>query len=245
MENIEWIFTRVLQILWKGSYVLGPMFLLFWIVKPKFLNRFRIHQPREVSPIVLKELPLTIMGISIYVIPLFFLMHLKVKYDYTVMYMDIAEYGLFYYGLSLVLYFVLIDTWFYWIHRGMHSVSWLKKYHTAHHNSYNINPFTSYSFHIVEAILIMLPYAFFILVIPFHPSVLLVGGFLGILNNGYIHLGYDIPMKWRDKFPPLKIFYSSTQHSIHHHEYNHNFATYFTFWDKVMKTERLSHRDTK
>lgn len=242
MENLEWIFSRLLLVLWKGFYVLGPMLLVFWVIKPKFLERFRIYQPRKVAPMFLKELPLAIMGISVYVIPLFFLMYLKVNYGYSAMYLNMDDYSLTYYAFSFFLYFFLIDTWFYWIHRGMHRVSWLKRFHHTHHNSYNINPLTSYSFHIVEALLIMLPYGFYILVVPFHPSVLLVGGFFGILYNGYIHLGYDIPMKWRDRFPPLKLFYSSTQHSIHHHEYDHNFATYFTFWDKIMKTERVEHR---
>lgn len=229
----------------KGLYVLGPMFFIFWIIKPKWLSKFRIEQPRDKKPILLKEFLYSIIGLSVYLIPLYLLMVLQVKFGYTKMYMDPNQYGKFYFYFSFLLFAVIVDTWFYWIHRAMHTVPLLMKFHKTHHNSYNINPLTSYSFHLGEALLNMLSYAFFVLVIPFHPAVLLFFGTMGILYNGYIHLGYDIPEKWRNYFPPLKIMYSARQHAIHHHEYAHNYAVYFRFWDKIMGTERIEPKASR
>jgi Delta7-sterol 5-desaturase len=239
MEYFDWLGTRWLQIILKATYTLTPMLIVFWVWKPDWLAKYRIRQPREEKPRYLTELPATILGLSVYLIPLFTLMILKTKYGYTRMYLDVSEYGFAYFVFSFILFALITDTWFFWIHLGMHRISWLKPIHQWHHRSYNITPLTSYSFHLGEALLNMASYAFFVLVIPFHPSVLAFFGFFGIIYNGYVHLGYDIPQAWREKLPFLKWFYSSRQHSIHHHEYNHNFAVYFTFWDRLMKTEKL------
>ena len=245
MDISSWFFNKWLSVLFKACYVLGPMLLIFWIFKPKWLGKFRIHQPRVVSPDYLREFPATIFGLSVYLLPLLAVIYLKKEFGYSKMYLEISEYGMPYFVFSIFLFAVIGDTYFYWLHRGMHKFKTLKMFHHFHHKSYNVTPLTSYSFHAGEAILNMLSYAFVILVIPFHPLALAIFGTIGMMYTSYIHLGFDIPRSWREKFPPLKIFYSSTQHSIHHQYYDHNFAVYFSFWDKVMKTEKLSHDDLK
>jgi sterol desaturase/sphingolipid hydroxylase (fatty acid hydroxylase superfamily) len=238
MEELNWLMNRWLLIMFRGACMLAPLFVIFWIWKPAFLQRFRIHQPAQKPTRIPQEIAATIMGLSVYLIPLYGAYVLKRDFGYSKIYLDIAEYGYIYLVFSFVLFAVIVDTWFYWAHRAMHHYPLLARFHHWHHKSYNITPFTSYSFHIGEAIIDMLSYALVLFLIPLHPVVLSFFGLFGIFYNGYIHVGYDFPASWRTGFSPLRYLYSSTQHSIHHQEYKHNYAVYFTFWDRLMKTEK-------
>ena len=234
---LQYILERGSLILLRASFILGPMFLLFWILKPGFLEKFRIHQPRQVKPRYLTDLLLTIMGLLVYLIPIYCMAFLSEKFGYSRFYLNIEDYGYGYFALTILFFMVVTDTWFYWTHRLMHSWGYLKKSHAEHHKSYNVTPLTSYSFHLVEALINMFPFFVATLTIPIHPQALFIFSIFGIIYVAYIHLGYDFAYEWRAKNPVLKWFYSSTHHSIHHQRYDGNFGVYFTFWDKVMGTE--------
>lgn len=238
MEDVSWLLSRWSLIMLRAFGVFLPFLLVFWVWKPAFLQGFRIQQPRVVAPRFLADCLATVFGLSVYLIPLYGLFVLKRDFGYTKMYTDISEYGVAYFLFSFLLFAVINDTWFYWAHRAMHTFAPFKTIHEWHHRSYNITPLSSYSFHPGEAILDMIPYALVVFFIPFHPAVLSSFGLFGIFNNSYIHLGYDIPLTWREKFPPLKLFYTARHHALHHHQYNYNFAVNFMFWDRVMGTER-------
>ena len=182
-------------------------------------------------------MPRTILSLSLYMLPVLSTLYFLKEHKYTVMYTDIEQYGWAYFVLSILLFAAFIDTWFYWAHRLMHKYGFLKRSHNVHHRSYNVSPVTSYSFDIVEGFINMMPYWIAVMIIPWHPTALFIFGTFGIFYIGYIHLGYDFAYQWRRKNPVLKWFYSSTHHSIHHQRYDHNFGLYFTFWDKLMKTE--------
>ena len=243
MELLTMLTERWMTIMLRAVMVLGPMVLVFWIIRPKFINRFRIHQPKQLAPITRSELPRTVMGLSIYLLPGIALYFLKTKFNYSPMYLDINECGLAYFVFTIFAFAVATDTWFYWTHRLMHSHSYLKSVHHVHHRSYNITPVSAYSFHIVEGLLNMIPYGILALVMPWHPLALLIFGIFGLFYNGYIHLGYDLPLGMRKKIPGANLFYSATHHSIHHQAFNKNFAVYFTFWDRLMGTEQEENQE--
>ena len=46
------------------------------------------------------------------------------------------------------------DAWFYGWHRTLHHPALFRHVHVVHHRSVDVNPFTSYSFHVVEAVLL-------------------------------------------------------------------------------------------
>lgn len=236
---LELVLTRWISTMIRAALILGPMALVFWIWRPRWIEGFRIPQPREVRPIVMREIPRTIWGLSVYMLPLMTLIWLKQTLGYSPMYLDMDEYGLPYFIATILIFMVFTDTWFYWAHRLMHSQKILRKCHSVHHQSYNPNPATAYSFDLVESLINMTPYFILVLTIPWHPLALLIFGTFGIFFVGYIHLGYDFGFEWRQRHPVLKWIYSSTHHSIHHQRYEGNYAVYFTFWDKWMKTEIL------
>lgn len=241
MDEFILLGQRWLQVMLRAGMVLGPMCFLFWILRPKHLAKYRIHQPREIAPKVKEEFPFFILGLSVYLIPSAIGILVSKYFGYSMMYTDIAEFGWPYFFLTIFIFAFTIDTWFYWTHRLMHSHPYFKSIHRLHHRSYNVTPISSYSFHFTEGLLNMAPYGALIFLIPWHPLALTSFGFFGIFYVGYIHLGYDVPAHIRRKSPLFKIFYSSTQHSIHHHLNDHNFAVYFSFWDRVMKTEKIEH----
>ncbi len=119
----------------------------------------------------------------------------------------------------------------------MHSNEFFKKAHASHHKSVTTTPATAYNFHIVEALLNMIPYTIIAIFVPWHPAAFIVYTTMGMAYNGYVHLGYDFAFKARQKIPIVNWFYTSTHHSIHHQIYQGNYAVYFTFWDRLMKTE--------
>lgn len=158
------------------------------------------------------------------------------------MYTDISEHGVAYLFFTFALLIVSVDSWFYWAHRLMHWHPFFSRAHAVHHESYNINPLSAYSVDIVHGILNVVPYAMVLLFVPWHPYPVLAFGIFSIFYNAYIHLGYDIPQSAIQKIWPLRIIYTSSHHAAHHHDYDHNFSAYFTFWDKVMKTEKLTYK---
>jgi sterol desaturase/sphingolipid hydroxylase (fatty acid hydroxylase superfamily) len=71
-------------------------------------------------------------------------------------YGGVGEYGLWYIIYTIVLLLFLNDARFYWFHRLMHHPRLYKYVHAVHHASLDINPFTSFSFHIVESVVLTL-----------------------------------------------------------------------------------------
>ncbi len=234
---VEALSLRWLSIMQRALLILGPLFLIFWIIKPRWTFRFRIPQLNETQPLYKQEVLGSLIGLSVYLIPIAILMILKQQYGYTKMYTDINEMGWPYFFFSIFFFIFFNDSAFYWTHRWMHTNPTLKKYHSYHHKMVNTTPFAAYSFHLGEALLNMLPYFFIALFIPWHPVAFLVYTIFGMTYNGYVHLGYDFAYKLRMSTPILKWFYTSTHHSIHHQTYQGNYAVYFTFWDRLMKTE--------
>ena len=151
----------------------------------------------------------------------------------TKIYYDIYEYGLGYLILSLGIYLFLHDTYFYWTHRLLHRYQF-KRCHFVHHESRIPTAWTSFSFHPAEAIIQALILPLLVLLIPIHWLVLVtfltIMSVCGLLN----HLGFDFyPTILEKRFSLI----SATHHQRHHKQVTVNYGLYFTFWDKLMKTE--------
>ncbi|MGJ8590900.1 MAG: sterol desaturase family protein [Aquaticitalea sp.] len=161
---------------------------------------------------------------------------LKYLHPYTNIFTDKNEYGLVYYYLTLPLMFVIHDAYFYWTHRLMHIPVIYKYIHKTHHVSINPTPFSSYSFHPVEAVVesgIILVIAF---TLPVSPSALLFFLFCQFLYNVYGHSGYEIMPKKIHKTWLGKWVNTSFAHNMHHRHFSKNYGLYFLFWDRVMGT---------
>lgn len=129
------------------------------------------------------------------------------------------------------------DAWFYGWHRLLHHPTLFRYVHVVHHRSVDVNPFTSYSFHAVEAVLLgawIVPAAVWL---PIPMVALAALQVIGLANNVMAHLGYEFLPAWILKVPVLRWTNTATFHSLHHTRSRGNFGLHTRFWDRLLGTE--------
>jgi lathosterol oxidase len=140
--------------------------------------------------------------------------------------------------VSILLYLVLHDTWFYWTHRWMHAPALFARVHAVHHASKPPTAWAAMSFHPWEALsgALLIPALAF--VIPIHITalavVLTIATVMGVTN----HMGWEMfPQRWvQGRFGRHII--TASHHEGHHKHYTCNYGLYFRFWDKLCGTDK-------
>lgn len=126
------------------------------------------------------------------------------------------------------------DFYFYWSHRFLHVPFVFKHVHASHHLSHEVNPWSSFSFHPIEAVIQIGIIVVVALLLPIHEFSLMAFTILLILISVYGHCGYELRInKWKG----FNVFNTSFHHYQHHKEVRFNFGIYLTLWDKLFKTE--------
>jgi Delta7-sterol 5-desaturase len=166
------------------------------------------------------------------------------KLGYGELYFDISEHGYTYYAFTIAFMIVAHDTYFYWTHRLMHHPKLFKLFHLVHHESVNTTPWTSFSFHPLEAIVEFGIVPFMALLMPIHSSVLLVFTLWSMAFNIMGHTGYEIFPSGATKHWFFKWFNTPTHHNMHHSKSGCNYGLYFNFWDNLMKTNHKAYHET-
>ncbi len=129
------------------------------------------------------------------------------------------------------------DAWFYAWHRLLHHPVLFRHVHAVHHRSIDVNPFTSYSFHAVEAILLGLWIVPASAWLPIPVTALGITQVIGLANNVMAHLGYEFLPRWILKVPVLRWTNTATFHSLHHTRSRGNFGLHTRMWDRLFGTE--------
>jgi sterol desaturase/sphingolipid hydroxylase (fatty acid hydroxylase superfamily) len=139
--------------------------------------------------------------------------------------------------------FIVSDFTRYWLHRFMHSIPLLWKFHKVHHSAKVLTPITFYRVHPVENILFGFRFSLSIGIVTgifvyFFGGMLSLKDVLGVniivfifniigsnLRHSHIKLKY---FRWLEN-----IFISPFQHQIHHSTkfYNTNFGGTLAIWD--------------
>jgi sterol desaturase/sphingolipid hydroxylase (fatty acid hydroxylase superfamily) len=132
---------------------------------------------------------------------------------------------------------VFNDGWFYGWHRLLHHPKLFRHVHVVHHRSIDVNPFTSYSFHAVEAVLLGIWIVPAALLLPIPTAAIGVLQVLGLANNLMAHLGYEFLPRWLLKVPLLRWTNTATFHSLHHTRSRGNFGLHTRLWDRLFGTE--------
>ena len=162
----------------------------------------------------------------------------------TLLYTDWTAYPLWHLPLSVALYLLVQDTWFYWTHRAMHvSPRLFRIAHAVHHDSRPPTAWTAMSFHPLESVsgAIVIPVLVFI--IPIHIAmlgvVLAIATLMGVIN----HIGWEIfPRRFVHSALGSWLI-TASHHEKHHEDYRCNYGLYFRFWDRLCATDRgLSKR---
>jgi Delta7-sterol 5-desaturase len=155
---------------------------------------------------------------------------------YGKIYEDAADYSPFWAIAGFFLIWIIDDAWFYWVHRLLHHRSIYHYIHAVHHQSIDVNPFSSMSFHWVEAFLLsswIFPISF---IMPTYLPALGVMQIVGLINNIKAHLGYELYPAGLNK-GWFRFLAASTHHNMHHSKFKGNYGLHFRFWDKVCGTE--------
>lgn len=236
MNNWWWAILIVL-VFNAGRYMLFPLVAYFICYRAgaKTLKRFKIQESLPGKKQMKHELLYSFYSIIIFSLLLIAAYLLYIN-GHSTIYTDIGRYGYGYFFLSILMMVVLHDTFFYWVHRLLHTKWFLKNIHSVHHRSANPTPLASNSFHPGEALILGLFVFPLITIWPVHVLALLVFNTIVVVTNVVGHLGFEfIPQRLRNGLPG-KFISSATYHNLHHQKSTRNFGLYFTFWDRLMKT---------
>lgn len=241
MEIITVFTTSILLALIKYFVIAGIPFLIFykWDNIQKFVAS-KIQKRKASSKDFIREILYSIQSSFIFLAITVLLLKTDLKY-FTKYYEDIHDYPLWWIPISLLLVLVIHDTYFYWMHRLIHTPFLFKKIHLVHHQSVNPSPWASKSFHFLEACMEILILPIILFLLPLHE--ITIGTFAILLFgiNVYGHLGFEImPQSFRKSFL-FEIVNTSVHHNLHHSKFKGNFGLYFRLWDRWMKTENPNY----
>ncbi len=150
---------------------------------------------------------------------------------------DVSRFPAWQIVLSFIGLLVYNDAWFYWWHRLLHRPFFFRHIHAAHHKSVDVNPFSSYAFHGLEAFILGTGVVPVLLFVPMYMPVVGALQVVGLAKNLESHLGYEFMPRWYARVPPFRWFTTSTYHNVHHARLNANYGLTFRFWDRLCGTE--------
>jgi len=214
----------------------GIPFALFYLLIPDKLGKFKIQQKLATKKDFVREVWHSMQSTLVFSIIAAGLVFTPLR-QYTRIYTHINDFPIWYVGVMLLLSLIIHDTYFYWMHRLLHHKKLFKLAHLVHHKSTNPSPWTSYSFHILEAITEGLVLVLIVMLLPMHPLTILLFTVTGFIINVYGHLGYEIMPKGFRSTWAFEILNSSVHHNLHHSKFKGNYGLYFRIWDRVMGTE--------
>lgn len=143
-------------------------------------------------------------------------------------------------GLRLTLAFFIFDGWTYAWHRMNHRVPFLWRFHRVHHTDPAMDMSTVLRFHPVEILISSVLNIGVMTLIGMDLEHLLVYKTVFRLNVFLHHSNINIPEKWDRCWRTVLV--SPNMHRVHHStqppETDSNYASVFSFWDRLFGTYR-------
>ncbi|MFM9979144.1 MAG: sterol desaturase family protein [Sphingomonadaceae bacterium] len=190
------------------------------------------------QPQIRREIGWSLASAAIYGVPAGIVAWGWDTHGWTRIYTDIAGYPLWYLPVSVLLYLLAHDTWFYWTHRWMHTPRLFRIAHAVHHASRPPTAWAAMSFHPWEALTGAVVIPALVFVIPIHPAalgvVLAIMTVMGVTN----HMGWELFPKAVIHGPLGKWLITASHHQRHHAEYRGNYGLYFRHWDRICGTDK-------
>jgi Delta7-sterol 5-desaturase len=212
-------------------------YLIFYVIFRKRWQHKRIQLKfpaandygREAGYSVITAIIFTVVGYLTFMTPF---------KQFTQVYTSIADFGIGYFLVSIVLLLVVHDTYFYWTHRAMHHPVVFRYAHLVHHKSTNPSPWAAMAFHPLEAVVEALYVTCAAILFPVHPLAMFIFLLIMMTYNVYGHLGYELYPKGFSRSAIGKWINTSVNHNQHHQHFNGNYGLYFLWWDRWMGTIR-------
>ena len=217
-------------------------FLLFWVMGRKWWRHLFIQKTFPGQIQLWKEFAYSVCTVVIFSL-VGFGIYTANKTGITRIYYNVSDFGIAYLVFSLGITIVFHDFYFYWTHRFMHHKKIFKHVHRVHHESTNPSPWAAYSFHPWEAIIQALVIPIMVFSFPLHPLTISTFLIYMIVRNVVGHLGFEILPKGFTKNKWLNWNTATTHHSLHHEHFHNNYGLYFSWWDRLMKTEHKNYHE--
>ncbi len=145
-----------------------------------------------------------------------------------------------------IITFILLDYSIYWWHIILHRMPLMWRFHLVHHSDLDMDVTTAFRFHFGEMFGTVIYRSAMVLLIGASPLMVLIYEIAFEAGTEFHHSNTKLPLgfeKWLNK-----IIVTPRMHGIHHSivkkETDSNYATLFSFWDRLHKTIRLNvHQD--
>jgi sterol desaturase/sphingolipid hydroxylase (fatty acid hydroxylase superfamily) len=235
------LFAAILLIYYLLPAWLSYMILNKWNKEKWQKNKIQISSPDQLS--IKREIAWSLSTVLIFSL-LATLGFYWIIQGYTQVYFSIADRGWIYFVLSILVYLVMHDTYFYWIHRFMHWNPVFRRVHRIHHLSHTPSPFASLSFSPAEAVLQFAINLIVIFLIPLHPVAIGLFAIYNTIINTAGHTGFEIVPDFFLRNWFFKYGLTVTHHDMHHSRMNCNYGLCFVFWDRLMGTETENYEPT-
>lgn len=139
---------------------------------------------------------------------------------------------------SFALSMVVFDTWFYWLHRLIHTPPFYARVHRWHHLSVTPVAWSNNSDRLIDDLFLQSYWLVAHFLVPAGPAVLLAHKLYDQITGVVGHSGYEHGGLWCRPPSPLV---GVTHHDQHHRYFRCNYATHFTWWDRLMGTLHRDH----
>lgn len=230
------------KIFMRYAFFASISFLIFYVLFSQKWAYKKIQTTFPKSKDYIREVTYSIFTVVIFTLMAMLIFKSPLT-PYSQIYWEFNAMPSWYYVLTFFFMIFAHDTYFYWMHRGLHHKSIYKHAHLVHHKSTNPSPWAAYSFHPIEAIFeaAILPIMAF--TFPIHISAFGFFFLFQIIYNVYGHLGYEIYPKGFNQHWLGKWINTSTHHNLHHKHFHNSYGLYFTFWDRIMGTMAPQYDD--
>ena len=141
-------------------------------------------------------------------------------------------------AMSFILSLVLYDTWFYWLHRLIHTRLFYRKVHQWHHLTVPPVVWSNNSDRLVDNLFLQSYWLIAHFLLPAAPVVLFVHKLYDQITGIIGHSGHEHGGRWC--WPPSPLV-GVTHHDQHHRYFRCNYATHFSWWDRAMGTLHPDH----
>jgi sterol desaturase/sphingolipid hydroxylase (fatty acid hydroxylase superfamily) len=136
-----------------------------------------------------------------------------------------------------ILFLLIVDLVYYWMHRIEHKTPFLWAYHKFHHSATEMNVITSKRIHpveseIIKAVFFAFPFA--LLGVPFYSF--LVMRIIMKFHGAIVHSGLEWSWGWLGKYILLSPKYHALHHSQAPEHHHNNFANHFPIFDHLFGT---------
>jgi Delta7-sterol 5-desaturase len=201
-------------------------------------NKVRPGLYANLTPQIRREIWWSLLSAGIYGAPAGLVAWGWQNHGWTQVYTGLSDYPLWYLPVSVLLYLLAHDTWFYWTHRWMHAPKPFKIAHAVHHASRPPTAWAAMSFHPWEALTGAIVIPALVFLIPIHV------GALGVVLSVMTIMGVTNHMGW-ELFPKAIVngalgnwLITASHHQRHHAEYRCNYGLYFRHWDRFCGTDK-------